>query len=256
MDQQEFLIKTEALTKAFGPSGRQNQVLTDVWFSIRPREIVSIIGRSGSGKSTLLDLLMGLQKPDGGTILRANPNLTIGYVFQKPALLPWRTVARNVSLPLEVARVPKAQRLALIEIALERVGLLPAQHHYPFQLSGGMAQRVAIARAIVQDPELLLLDEPFSYLDPLLRENMNINLLRFWQKVKKTMIFVTHSIDEAVILSDRILVLDQGRFQNEFAIEIPRPRGFHTFQSKAFSETVRLIREHLPLQPNLPIGVT
>ena len=140
----------------------------------------------------------------------------------------------------------------MIEAVLQKVGLLHAKNSYPFQLSGGMAQRVGIARALVQDPDLLLMDEPFSALDPILRENLNVNLLKLWSKNKKTVLFVTHSIDEAVILSDRILILEKGCFIHEVKVDLPRPRGFETFQTKEFASVRRKIHALLPNQPNLP----
>lgn len=195
---------------------------------------------------------MGLVKPDSGTIERNPAKLSIGYVFQRPALLPWRNVKRNVYLPLEINGVSKAERQAMALSALEKVGMGYAAKLYPFQLSGGMAQRVAIARALVQDPELLLMDEPFSALDPILRENMNINLLRLYQRTKKTILFVTHSIDEAVILSDRIVILEEGRFLEDYHVPLPRPRSYETFRSPEFAQTVLEVRERLPIQPNQP----
>ncbi len=225
-------------------------MLSNLNFHLSRSEFVTIVGRSGSGKSTLLDLIMGLIKPTEGRIIRQD--LTMGYVFQKPALLPWRNVLQNVALPLVIEGVAKEKRREMAVAALQQVGMDYATQCYPFQLSGGMAQRVAIARALVQDPDLLLMDEPFSSLDPILRDNLNINLLKLWGRTKKTILFVTHSINEAVILSDRIVILEQGRFTRELTIDIPRPRSFETFHSPEFNHIVGLIREYLPIQPNLP----
>lgn len=229
-----------------------NSILRDLDFAIDEGEIVTIVGRSGSGKSTFLDLIMGLMKPTSGSVKHRSNDLKMSYLFQRPALLPWRTVESNVTIPLEVEGVERRSRRERASEALKKVGLHYARALYPYQLSGGMSQRVAIARALVQQPDLLLMDEPFSNLDPLLRENMNINLLRLWQRTKNTILFVTHSIDEAVILSDRILVLESGRFVYDLAIDIPRPRDEHTFHTRLFAESVRRVREHLPFQPNLP----
>lgn len=226
-------------------------VLDRLNLHVGEREVLAVIGRSGSGKSSLLDVLAGLRTPSAGLVQRA-PGLRWGYVFQSPSLLPWKTTAANVALPLQLARVPKSKRAAMVEDALAKVGLHYACERYPHQLSGGMAQRVAIARALVQDPDLLLLDEPFSALDPLLRENMNINLLKLLHKTNKTMVLVTHSIDEAVILSDRIAILENGRFLKTFDIDLPRPRGYETFKSREFAEWVRKVHAHLPEQANLP----
>lgn len=245
------MIRFEKVTKSFLQDGAQVPVIQDIDFHLEEGEIVTILGRSGSGKSTLLDLIMGLTQPTSGTITRNRKSYSLGYVFQRPALLPWYTLARNVGMPLEIAGEPADIRRQAIQQALTQVGLQYAGNAYPFQLSGGMAQRAAIARALVQNPAMLLMDEPFSALDPILRENMNINLLGLYQRTQKTILFVTHSIDEAVILSNRILILEDGSFLHEFPIDLPRPRGYHTFQTRPFSQYVRLIREHLPIQPNL-----
>lgn len=246
------MIRVEHLHKSFEHGHERIVVLEDLNFHLETSEFVTIIGRSGSGKSTLLDLIMGLTGPSEGQIHRSRQDLRIGYVFQKPGLLPWRTVLRNVSLPLEIQGVRKRERLEQAHKALREVGMDYAADAYPFQLSGGMAQRVAIARALVGDPELLLMDEPFSSLDPLLRDNLNVNLAKFAQRTKKTILFVTHSINEAVILSDRIVILEAGHFLHSLRIDLPRPRDFNTFQSEAFQAVVRHVRRHMPIQPNLP----
>lgn len=246
------MIRIENLTKSFR-QGKQNMVvLKDLNFHLEMGEFVTIIGRSGSGKSTLLDLIMGLTQPTAGTIVRGKHPLSIGYVFQKPALLPWRNVLRNVEMPLQIAGMSKSERRQRAHRALKQVGMDYAANIFPFQLSGGMAQRVGIARALVQDPDLLLMDEPFSALDPLLRDNFNINLLKLWARTGKTVLFVTHSINEAVILSDRILILEAGHFLHSFDIDLPRPRDFDTFKSPRFVSLTREIRQCLPIQPNKP----
>ena len=246
------MIKIKNMSKSFYHGKVPVPVFEDLNFHLGKTEFVTIIGRSGSGKSTLLDLIMGLIQPTSGEIVREKEKLSIGYVFQKPALLPWRTVFDNVGLPLVIAGIPKFDREQMIMNALEKVGLAYAFHCYPYQLSGGMAQRAAIARALVQDPDLLLMDEPFSSLDPLLRDNLNVNLIKLWERTKKTILFVTHSINEAVILSNRILILEEGRFTKEFEIDLPRPRDFHTFHNAEYLRITKEIREHLPVQPNLP----
>lgn len=235
----------------FGRGRGRSQVLKDIDFHLAPAEFVTIIGRSGSGKSTFLDLLMGLVQPSEGSVERTN-QASMSYVFQKPALLPWRNVLRNVYLPLQIRGVRRADRLKAGMDALRKVGLSYAAHLFPFQLSGGMAQRVAIARALVENPDILLMDEPFSALDPILRENMNFNLLSLWQRTQKTILFVTHSIEEALILSDRILILEDGCFVQSFDVDIERPRTYESFQDPRFSELYRQIRNALPHQPNLP----
>jgi len=246
------LIKAIDLTMTFDHGrGRKTAVLENLDFHLESQELVTILGRSGSGKSTLLDLFMGLTQPTSGRIERRT-GLTMGYVFQKPALLPWRTVLANVELPLQIAGVPKAERHARAVEALRQVGMAHAFYGFPFQLSGGMAQRVAIARALVQDPDLLLMDEPFAALDPILRDNLNVNLIKLRARTRKTILFVTHSINEAVFLSDRIMILEEGRFIQSIEIDIPKPRDFHTFSSDPFNKLVAEVRQVMPIQPNQP----
>ncbi len=246
------LIKIHNLSKTFEHGSQNVKVLENLNFHLAESEFVTIVGRSGSGKSTILDLIMGLTKPTAGSIEHSGKRPSMGYVFQKPALLPWRTVIRNVALPLEIARVSKLERKEKAMTALSQVGMDYAAGAFPFQLSGGMAQRVAIARALVQEPDVLLMDEPFSAIDPILRDNLNLNLLKLWARSRKTILFVTHSINEAVILSDRIVILEEGRFVKEFDIDIPRPRTYDTFHTKEFAGLTRTIREYLPMQPNQP----
>ena len=248
------MITASHLHKTFVHGRRRVEVLKDLSFHLNPGEVVTIIGRSGSGKSTVLDLVLGLIEPSSGTIERTTPNLPMGYVFQKPGLLPWRTVMRNVSLPLEIKGLSKKESLERAHVALREVGLDYAANSFPFQLSGGMAQRVAIARALVSDPALLLMDEPFGALDPLLRDNLNVNLAKFAWRTKKSILFVTHSINEAVIMSDRIVILEAGSFIHSLEINLPHPRDFDTFRTEAYLEMVRHVREHMPIQPNLPQG--
>jgi len=248
------VIKVFDLSKSYRQNGGRATVLHRLDFHLAPGEFVTVIGRSGSGKTTLLNLIMGLEKPTTGRIERARNDLSISYVFQQPALLPWRTVVRNVALPLQIAGAPRKECRQQALDALAKVGMDYAAGLYPFQLSGGMAQRVAIARALVQDPDLMLMDEPFSAIDPMLRDNLNVNLRKFYQRTGKTILFVTHSINEAVILSNRIVILEEGRMLFEFDIDLPEPRGFDTFQTPEFLKKVQEIRERLPIQPNLPRG--
>jgi len=192
---------------------------------------VCVLGPSGSGKTTLLRLLAGLLPPSSGEIIfkgqkLAGPPPGVGFVFQKPSLMPWRTVLQNITLPLEILNVPPAARLEKAMDLVELVSLQGFEHSLPRDLSGGMAQRVAIARALVHDPDVLLMDEPFGSLDALTRERMGTELLRIWQARRKTVVMVTHSISEALLLADRVLVLSQrpGRLRLDMRVDLPRPR--------------------------------
>jgi NitT/TauT family transport system ATP-binding protein len=205
--------------------------LHNISFDVPQGEFVCIVGTSGSGKSTLLRILGGLLMPTEGSVWLMNQPLTepppnIGFVFQRSNLMPWRTVMDNVLLPLEVqGRIGPAER-ERAQALLSTVGLAEFACTYPGQLSGGMAQRLALARALIQRPQLLLLDEPFGALDALTRERLNLELLRLWQLYDQTVVMVTHSIDEAIFMADRVIVLgDQpGRLVADIPIRLPRPR--------------------------------
>ncbi len=205
------------------------QALQGVNFHIAPQEFVCVIGPSGSGKSTLLRVIAGVLQPSRGEVnfsYEGEREVKIGYVFQQANLMPWRTVIENITLPLELHPIPseEARRKALELIEL--VGLEGFEQTWVQELSGGMAQRVAIARALIQDPDLLLLDEPFGALDALMREQMGAELLRIWQARRTTVLMVTHSISEALLLSDRVLVLSArpGSISCDFPVNLPRPR--------------------------------
>jgi NitT/TauT family transport system ATP-binding protein len=202
----------------------------DVSFDVRPREFVSLIGPSGCGKSTVLRIAAGLQRPTGGALSIAGedvdgPGTDRAMVFQQPGLLPWRTVLDNVGLPLELAGMEKAKRRAHAASYVDLVGLSSFAEHYPRELSGGMQQRVGLARALAVEPKVLLMDEPFGALDAISRERMQEELLRIWESMKTTVIFVTHAIDEAVLLSDRVLVMGRGAILHEVDIDLERPRS-------------------------------
>lgn len=225
------LVEVEQVSLTYsGPRG-DLVALRGVTFAVEPEEFVCIVGPSGSGKTTLLRLLAGLRPPTTGRILfdgepLVRPRRRIGVMFQKANLMPWRSVLDNILLPLELQGAERAEaRGAALEL-LELVGLQGFAHEYPRALSGGMEQRVAIARALVAQPSLLLLDEPFGALDALTRERMGLELLRIWEARRKTVIMVTHSINEAVFLADRILVMSPrpGRIAAEVAVPLPRPR--------------------------------
>ncbi len=206
-------------------------------------EFVSIVGPSGCGKSTFLNILLGLIKPDSGEILMhgeklAGPGTDRAMVFQDFGLLPWRTVEHNIELGLELKKVPAAKRRAIAARLSSLVGLAGFEHHYPHELSGGMKQRVGLARALATDPDVLLMDEPFAALDAQTRDLMQVELLRVWREAKKTVLFVTHQIDEAIYLSDRVMVMSKrpGRAKRTFAIDLPRPRDYEMRVTPQFNE--------------------
>ena len=221
-----------------------------VSFDVSPQEFVAIVGPSGSGKTTLLRLLAGLLRPtqgevrlEGESLLR--PRRRTGFVFQQANLMPWRTVLRNIELPLELEGQPGEIVRRRAEDMVSLVGLEGFSTSYPRELSGGMAQRVAIARALVHDPDLLLLDEPFGSLDALTRERMATELMRIWEARHVTVVLVTHSISEAVLLSDRVLVLSArpGRLALDLPIALPRPRSLAVTHTPEFGDLARRIRD-------------
>ncbi|MDT8898552.1 MAG: ABC transporter ATP-binding protein [Thermanaerothrix sp.] len=222
------------------------QALDDVTFQVWPQEFVCLLGPSGSGKSTLLRVLAGLVPPTRGEIRFSGDHPPrIGYVFQHANLMPWRTVIENIMLPLELQGVspPEARRQA--QTWVERVGLSGFESAWPRDLSGGMAQRVAIARALIHDPDLLLLDEPFGALDALTRERMGAELLHLWQSQRKTVLMVTHSISEALLLADRVLVFTPrpGRVSLDLTVPLPRPRSDDLRYTLEFAHLARQLRQ-------------
>lgn len=205
------------------------RALHDVCFDIIQHEFVSIIGPSGSGKSTLLKVIAGLLEPTKGELIfqtQHNQPVKIGFVFQQANLMPWRSVLDNILLPIEIQQSDLNEGKKKARELVELVGLEGFENSWVQELSGGMAQRVAIARALIQEPELLLLDEPFGALDALTREQMGEELLRVWQARKTTVLMVTHSISEALLLSDRVLVLSArpGKINHDIEVKFPRPR--------------------------------
>ncbi len=205
--------------------------IQNVNLTIEKGEFISIVGPSGCGKSTLLDIIAGLAKPNAGEIyiddkLITGPALDRGIVLQGYALFPWRTVRQNVEFGLEIKGVPKSQRKGISQEFIELVGLKDFEDRYPYELSGGMKQRVAIARALAYDPEVLLMDEPFAAVDAQTRETLQDELLRIWEETHKTVIFVTHSIEEAVLLADRVAIMsvNPGTIREVVKINLPRPR--------------------------------
>jgi NitT/TauT family transport system ATP-binding protein len=239
------LIVIERVRKLFrSRSGESQEALADISLEVERKQFVCIVGPSGCGKSTLLRLIAGLLQPSSGKIRIAGdqvrgPRRDIGFVFQSPVLLPWRNVRDNVLVPAEVLRFDRREAARRAAALLDLVGLADFADHFPAELSGGMRQRVAIARSLMHDPEILLMDEPFGALDALTRETMNIELLRIWQASGKTVILVTHSIEEALLLSDRVAVMTErpGRILEELRVPLPRPRSSAT---RAEAEFVRL----------------
>jgi NitT/TauT family transport system ATP-binding protein len=229
------------------------QALDGLDLDVRPGEFVSLLGPSGCGKSTALRLIAGLSEPSGGTIAwsgsatRGPRGRDIGFVFQEPTLMPWTTVANNVALPLRLSGTPMADATPRIAAALDRVGLSAFRDAYPRELSGGMKMRVSIARALVTDPSLLLMDEPFAALDEITRFKLNNDLLELWQSLRKTVVFVTHSVFESVYLSRRIVVMTPrpGRVFKELVVDAPYPRQESFRTSAEYVGYCRLASEAL-----------
>ena len=244
------LISVSDLEKTYVTRGRALiPALAGICLDIHTGEFVTIVGQSGCGKTTLLKILAGLIPCSSGTVsLRGRPvngpSRDIGIVFQDPVLLPWRTVLHNVLLPAQVLRLDARASHARATGLLRLVGLEGFEDKYPHELSGGMRQRVAIARALIHDPSLLLMDEPFGALDAMTREFMNLELLRIWQQSGKTIIFITHSIPEAVFLADRVVVLSArpGRVQEIVSVDLPRPRDLDIMASDEFGVYARKVR--------------
>jgi NitT/TauT family transport system ATP-binding protein len=247
------LLQAQNLRVTFYDANRADLLaLDDLSLAVDESEFLAIVGPSGCGKSTLLRLLSGLLRPLSGSVQFRGQELTeprrdIGYVFQRANLMPWRTVAANIALPLEIARVPAAQIAERTEALISLVGLEGFAGSHPAQLSGGMQQRVALARALIHEPTVLLLDEPFGSLDALTRERMNAELLRIWNVNRRTVVMVTHSISEAVLLADRILVLTPrpGRVRAEFAVPLPRPRSAWLTHEPEFVQIARAVRAEI-----------
>jgi NitT/TauT family transport system ATP-binding protein len=226
------ISKTFRLAAQSGDQARLLPVLRGVSFEVYENEIVSIIGESGSGKTTLLRIIQGLMRADRGEVTvggRAisGPGYDRGIVFQQANLLPWRNAQGNIEFGLELKGIPPEERRARSEALLELVGLSEFAHQYPHQLSGGMQQRIGVARALAIDPEILLMDEPFSALDAQTRELLQRELLRIHERTRKTILFVTHDLDEAVYLSDRVIVMGArpGHVKESVAVPFPRPRA-------------------------------
>lgn len=237
-------IQTRHLSLTFSPKNREPvTALRDFNLEVAKGEFVSIVGPSGCGKSTFLNIVLGLIRPDTGDI-RLNgtpirgPGQERAMVFQEFGLLPWRTVAANIELGLELKGVPTAQRTDRAKELIKLVGLEGFERHYPHELSGGMKQRVGLARALATEPEVLLMDEPFAALDAQTRDLMQAELLQIWERTQKTVLFVTHSIEEAAYLSDRVIVMTArpGRTKSILKVNLPRPRDYEMRLSAEFND--------------------
>lgn len=248
----EAALRVHNLEVIFSDASGVVHALHNLSFSLPPNGFVSLIGPSGSGKSTILKVLAGLVPPTRGEVHFNASHPKVGMVFQKANLMPWRRVMDNISLPLELKGLPRATILERAQELIKLVGLEGFEGSYPRDLSGGMAQRVAIARSLMQDPDILLLDEPFGALDALTRERMGDELLHIWHARRKTVLLVTHSIPEAVYLSDQVLVLSSrpGSIILDLTVDLPRPRTDDMRYSDTFSTLTHTLRDTLQADNN------
>ena len=248
------VIDIEKLSLTFETSDGPVHALSDIDLKIEEGDFVSFIGPSGCGKTTLLRVIADLERPTAGSITvngvspeEARLNRAYGYVFQAAALYPWRTIAKNVGLPLEIMGLSRAEQQQRIARNMELVNLTGFEKKYPWQLSGGMQQRASIARALAVEPDLLLMDEPFGALDEIVRDHLNEQLLQLWAKTNKTVVFVTHSIPEAVFLSTKIVVLcpRPGRIYDVIESDLPRDRRLDIRETPEFLKIAHRVREGL-----------
>ena len=252
----EPFIHLAGVKKSYRTRGKEFLAVSQATFDVEEGELVALVGPSGCGKTTLLKILAGLHPIDSGEVRIGtaaqpfDPTRDIGMVFQQPLLLKWRRVIDNVLLPAEILGLPMAQSRERARDLLALVGLQGAGDKYPYQLSGGMQQRASIARALIHDPKLILMDEPFGALDALTREKMNLELLRIWQEAKKTIVFVTHGITEAVFLGTRVIVLTSGpaRMADNFLVDLPHPRTLDMKTSEKFGEYTRRVYRLLGME--------
>jgi len=238
----QALVSLRGVTQCFGGGGVDVVALDGIDLEVPGGQFVGVVGPSGCGKSTLLSLVAGLRRPTSGTVLCAGEPVTapmprkIGMIFQEANLLPWLSAVDNVAFPLKLRRVPRAERREVATRMLRLTGLTGFEDRLPHQLSGGMKQRVSIARGLVQDPGVLLMDEPFASLDEQTRMVLGDELLRIWSETRKTVLFVTHSLNEAVYLADRVIVLSArpGRVVDDVMVDLPRPRTFAMTSTERF----------------------
>jgi len=248
------VVRVAGVVKTFGEGTAAVTALDGIELAIGSGEFVSLIGPSGCGKSTLLRLIGDLTSPSAGSVevngkpaRRARLDRDYGMVFQAPVLMDWRTVTKNIELPLEIMGWRPADREARSAELMKLIELEGFEGRHPWQLSGGMQQRVAIARALAFDPKLLLMDEPFGALDEMTRERMNLELMRIWSRTRTTVVFVTHSIPEAVFLSTRVVVMSArpGRIARVVEVDLPQPRTVETRETERYFELVTEVREAL-----------
>ena len=252
----EPFIHLAGVKKAYRTRGKEFLAVSQATFDVEEGELVALVGPSGCGKTTLLKILAGLHSFEAGEVRIGSaaqpfdPSRDIGMVFQQPLLLKWRRVIDNVLLPAEILGLPIAQSRERARDLLALVGLQGSEDKYPYELSGGMQQRASIARALIHDPKLILMDEPFGALDALTREKMNLELLRIWQTAKKTIVFVTHGITEAVFLGTRVIVLTSGpaRMADNFLVDLPHPRTLDMKTQEKFGDYTRRIYRLLGME--------
>jgi len=252
------LIESRGVRKTYRTREGDTETLKPLDFSIRAGEFVSVVGPSGCGKSTLMKMVAGLLPISGGELELAGkpvrgPQTDVGIVFQSALLLPWRRVIDNILLQAEIRNLPMAAARERAAALIEMAGLKGFEQKYPWQLSGGMQQRVAILRALLHDPSVLLMDEPFGALDAMTRERMNLELQRIWMTSRKTVLLITHSIPEAIFLSDRVFVMSErpGRIVEVCDIDLPRPRPLDVMGTEAFAAYARRLRAHFFAQGTL-----
>ena len=252
----EPFIHLAGVKKIYRTRGAEFLAVSEATFDVEAGELVCLVGPSGCGKTTLLKILAGLHSHEAGevrigtAVQSFDPSRDVGMVFQQPLLLKWRRVLDNVLLPAEILGLPLVASRARARDLLALVGLQGFEDKFPYELSGGMQQRAAIARALIHDPKLILMDEPFGALDALTREKMNLELLRIWREAKKTIMFVTHGITEAVFLGTRVIVLTAGpaRMADNFKVELPDPRTLDMKTQEQFGEYARRIYRLLGME--------
>ncbi len=252
----EPFIHLSGVSKVYRTRGQEFLAISEATFDVEAGELVSLVGPSGCGKTTLLKILAGLHPQDSGEVRIGtatqpfDPSRDIGMVFQQPLLLKWRRVIDNVLLPAEILGLPMAASRDRARDLIAMVGLEGSEDKYPYELSGGMQQRAAIARALIHDPKLILMDEPFGALDALTREKMNLELLQIWSRARKTILFVTHGITEAVFLGTRVIVFTAGpaRMADNFQVDLPHPRTLDMKTNEKFGEYTRRIYRLLGME--------